>query len=173
MATLNKIVFEEFGPFRFIGKSVYARAGAEYSGQIFGGLWCNGDTIFNTLDNMREYSTSEIFDVALITMDKYDDEKKLIGYTVGRFMKAGAPVPDGMDYFDIPDMYVAKGWIGGRFHDMITNAERLTADAIDAQTEYTASWDVIAEVYTKESIPDDNVDSVMGYYIGCKIRGQE
>ena len=168
MAVLEKIEFEKFGPFRFIGKSVYARAGANYSGQIFGGLWSNSAWIFEALDNLSDYATDEIHNVALITGDKYDEQKKLLGYTVGRFMKPDTPVPDGMDFFDIPVMFVAKGWLSGKFDDMITSAEGLTADAINQQEKYVGTWEVTAEVYTKDTVPDDNVSSVLGYYIGCK-----
>ena len=38
MAMLEKLEFEQFGPYRFIGKSVYARIGSESSGEIFGNL---------------------------------------------------------------------------------------------------------------------------------------
>ena len=108
MAVLDKIEFEKFGPYRFIGKSVYARAGANYSGHIFGALWGNSEWIFKTLDSLKDYTTGEIHNVALLTGDKYDEQKKLMGYTVGRFMKPDTPVPDGMDFFDIPAMFVLK-----------------------------------------------------------------
>jgi len=84
MAVLDKIEFEKFGPYRFIGKSVYARAGANYSGYIFGALWGNSEWIFKTLDSLKDYATEEIHNVALLTGDKYEEQKKLMGYTVGR-----------------------------------------------------------------------------------------
>lgn len=168
MVILEKIEFKPFGPYRFIGKSVYARAGAEFSGQIFGNLWENSKWIFEKLDCLSEYTTDETHNVAFITGDKYDEEKKLLGYTVGRFMKADTPVPYGMDYFNIPSMFVAKGWVRGEFEDMIANAERLTAEAIKEQTKYIGTWEICAEVYTKDTIPVNNVKSVLGYYIGCK-----
>ena len=83
-------------------------------------------------------------------------------------MKADTRVPDGMDYFDIPAMFVAKGWVSGKFMDMIGNAERLTEEAIKEQAKYVADYKFMAEVYTKDTVPDDNVTSVLGYYIGCK-----
>lgn len=165
MANLEKFEIKRFGPYRFIGKSVYARGG---SGDIFGGLWGNSDWIFKKLDNLKGYSTDEIHDVALITTDKYDEQKKLIGYTVGRFMKADTPVPEGMDYFDISDMFMAQGFVSGKFDDMIANAERMTAEAIEKQTKYVATWEFFAEIYTKDTIPDADVSSVLGYYISCK-----
>lgn len=168
MAELKEITFEEFGPYRFLGKSVYARAGAEQSGQIFGSLWENSAWVFEKLDSMKEYATEETNNAALITGDKYDEEKQLLGYTVGRFMRADAPVPEGMDFFDLPAMYVAKGWVTGEFDDMIGSAEGLTMEAIDRQTEYQATWQVVAEVYSKETVAEEGACSTLGYYIGCK-----
>ncbi len=169
MATLEKLDFTPFGPYRFIGKSVYARAGAAYSGEIFGGVWAQyGRTVFEALDRLDGYATAETGSAALLTGDKYDEEKKLLGYTIGRFMKADTPVPEGLDFFDIPELYVAKGLVSGEFDDMIASAEKLTMDAIAQQTAYTATWAVAAEIYTKDTIPEPGVCSVLGYYIGCK-----
>jgi len=168
MAVLDKIEFEKFGPYRFIGKSVYARAGANYSGYIFGGLWQNSSWVFNELDKLKDYTTKEIHNVALLSGDKYDERKKLMGYTIGRFMKSDTPVPDGMDFFDIPEIIIAKGWLSGKFDDMIGSAEGLTAEAISKQEKYAGTWEVTAEVYTNETVTDEDVSSVLGYYIGCK-----
>jgi hypothetical protein len=171
MATFEKIEFEQFGPYRFIGKSVYARVGAEQSSEIFGGLWGNSSGIFSTLDGLTEYVTGETYNIALLTFDKYDEQKKLMGYTVGRFMKAGTPVPNDLDYFDIPQTIVAKGWVKGEFHDMIGNAEKLTTEAISKQDKYELVWDkssFTAEVYTSETVAKGGVDSVFGYYMTCK-----
>ena len=165
MVKLEKFEIEKFGPYRFIGKSVYARAGAENSGYIFGGLWGNSEWIFKRLDGLKDYTTNETDDVALLTWDKYDEQKKLLGYTVGRFMKADTPVPDGMDYFDIPVMFVAKGLVSGKFGDMIGNAERLTAEAIEQQTKYVATKDFYAEIYENPNVDES---SLYGYYVSCK-----
>ena len=168
MATLTNLEFAPFGPYRFIGKSVYARAGAQYSGQIFGSVWGSSAWIFEALGKISEYASDEPHDVALLTGDLYEEQKKLLGYTVGRFMKPDAPIPDGMDFFDIPATHVAKGWVTGLFDDMISSAERLTSEAIKAQSEYSPDWSVTAEVYTKDTMPDGAVSSVLGYYIGCR-----
>ena len=168
MAKLDKIEFEQFGPYRFIGKSVYARAGVEHSGIIFGTMWGISKPIFDTLDSLKDYATKETHNVALLTFDKYDEQKKLLGYTVGKFMKADTPVPDGMDYFDIPAIHMAKGWVSGEFDDMIANAEGLTAEAVKQHGKYEATWEFLAEVYTPDTHPTEGEHSVLGYYISCK-----
>jgi len=164
-ATLENFEITKLNACRFVGKSVYARGG---SGQIFGGLWGNSSEIFDTINNLKEYATDEIHNVGLMSWDKYDDEKKLMGYTVGRFMKADIPVPTDLDYFNLPDMLVAKGWVKGEFMDMIGNAERLTFDALNQQKKYIPAWDqpaFMAEVYTKDTIPTPGINSVLGFYV--------
>ena len=168
MAKLEKLEFERFGPYKFIGKSVYARTGSKNSGQIFGNLWSMKKWIFEKIDRLADFATSEVNNVALLTGDKYDEEKRLLGYTVGRFMKPDTPVPDEMDFFDIPDMYVAKGWISGKFDYIISNADRLTREAIKQQNKHIEFCNFCAEVYTEDTIPKENSISVLGYYIGYR-----
>lgn len=169
MAVLEEFKIVPFGPYRFIGKSVYARIGGNTSGDIFGALWDRySDKIFNMLDGMKEYATSETDNAALLTGDLYEEKKKLVGYTIGRFMQADTPVAEGLDYFDIPAMYMAKALVRGEFNDMLENADKLAMEAISRQTEYTATWAVAAEIYTAQTVSQENASSVFGYYIGCK-----
>ena len=168
MATLEKIEFERFPVCRFIGKSVYARCGMVQSGNIFGHLWGISGPVFDQLENLREYATGEVPDIALLTFDKYDETKQLLGYTVGRFMKADTPVPDDLDYFDIPECMMAKVYIKGSFVDACGNACHIASDAIKAQAKYTVDWDKLpfeAEVYL--TAPDDREDYIFGYYVPC------
>ena len=165
MAILEKIEFAKLGPCRFIGKSVYAPPG---SGELYGALWANSETVFESIDKLNEYATDEVHNVALLSWDKYTEQDKLMGYTVGRFMKADTPVPEGMDFIDLPETVIAKGWVKGEFEDMINSAEPLTSKAVEQQDKYELTWKFMAEVYTKETIPEEGVSSVLGYYIACK-----
>ena len=167
MATLEKIEFEEFGPFRFIGRSVYTRA---WSGDVFGGMWCNSEHVFKELDKLEDFATTEKDKIALLSWDLYSEQKPMMGYTVGRFMKPGAPVPKGFDYFDIPKVIIAKSTIAGEFVDMISNQCTLAHKAIEEQDKYVLDHTNYfeAEVYTNETIPEDGVESTMKYYISCK-----
>lgn len=165
MAKLEKFEITEFGPFKFIGKTVYAPPG---SGEIFGGLWENSKEIFDALDCLTEYATEEICNVAYMN---WNTEKNLLGYTVGRFMGLDTPVPDGLNSIDIPKQFVAKSLISGEFDDMIDKASELTETAIKEQSEYDIAWNekfMGAEVYPKENIPTAGIDSVLAYYIPCK-----
>ena len=79
MAVLEKLEFVPFGPYRFIGKSVYARIGGQYSGVLFGALWeYYSKSVFQTLDQMQEYATQETENVALISGDLYEEKKNCL-----------------------------------------------------------------------------------------------
>lgn len=94
----------------------------------------------------------------MLTWEKYDDKTKLLGYTVGRFMKADTPVPDGMDYFDIADGHVAKGY----FDSYVGNEEGLMREAIEKHGEYSsAHWRFMVEIGEFEKEPG------FVYYISC------
>jgi len=164
MATLEKIEFGKLGPCRFIGKSVYCSPGPN---ELLGALWANSEAVFEAIDKLKEYASNEVHNAALLTWDRYEKEK-LMRYTVGRFMKADTPVPEGLDFIDLSDGFVAKGWIKGEFNDMIENANSLTEEAAKSHGKYALTWTFMAEIYTNNTIPEDGVNSTMGYYISCK-----
>jgi len=164
MAILEKFEFAKLDACRFVGKRVYAPPG---SGVIFGKLWGESGEVFETIKALDNFSTDETNDIALLTFDTYEQDK-LMGYTVGRFMKADCPVPDGLDFIDISSTVVAKGWVRGEFNDMINTAESLISESIKKEPKYTITWAFAAEVYSCETNPNDGVESVMGYYIACK-----
>jgi len=61
---LERFEIVKFGPYKFVGKSVYARSGV--MGDVFGGLYRSyGPGIFETLDSMKEYATDETYCTAL------------------------------------------------------------------------------------------------------------
>ena len=164
----NKPVLEKFevvkcGPFRFIGKTMYARAGK--SGDLCGALFHGyGDWVFKTLDGMKEYATEDIHNAALVAWDKYDEKNKLMSYTIGRFMKADTPVPEDMDYFDLPEGFVVKGFISEEDHD---KAYALVREEVKRQGKYVAaSWIWSAEIYPK---PDEGGKKKMGVYIAGEL----
>ena len=162
MGKMQKFEIVKFGPYRFIGKSVYARAGMNCGkGNFCGYLWDNSNWIFEKLDELRDYATDEFLNASLLTWEKYCDKTRLLGYTVGRFMKADTPVPDlqhgedGLDYFDIPETFVAKGW----FDKETGNEESLVKNAIKEQGEYKARSD--------KFMVETGTDDVFCYYIAC------
>jgi len=185
MADLVKCEIVKFGPCRFIGKSVYARAifeGGEdalHSGMVFGGMWRQRDWISNTPDGLKDFATDVKHNVALLTWEKYDDKNQLEGYTVGRFMRADTPVPNQMDYVDIPEMYVAKAIVKGEidlikrretgeFFDMIGGAENWGHEEIKRQGIYHYNHIFLAEVYTELPDEDGNVFN-WEFWVACSL----
>jgi hypothetical protein len=179
MKKLNEVEVVSFGPYRFIGKSVYARAfGEKYSEKIFDWLRKNSSEICEQLDGLKEYVTDEINITALITFEKFDWEKELVGYTIGKFMKANTPVPKGMDYFDIEATSAGKGWITCKITDdiyqMTDKAAELTKIAVNETTEYaeTSGGKWYAEIfplgYPNNMVTDDNGNIICGSYTSCE-----
>lgn len=168
---LNKFecVVEKCGPYRFIGKAVYVRNDwrnpHSATGEIVQGIWKAKDWIFKTLDKMTEYITDMPYGGGLYMWDKYEEKSQLTGYIIGKFMKDDTPVPDGMDYFDIPEGYIAKGWGGyveGEVKEMLKNSD-----------EYNdASWFWGGEVFDDfKSLGNGvNVDNLSGYFISCTLK---
>jgi len=168
------------GPYRFVGKSVYARAfGNRGSGDIFGGLWGKSGWIFEELNKLNDYASDIPHNAALMTWDAYNDhgtslfnifvgKTELLGYCVGRFMKAGTPVPKGMDYIDIPEGYIAMGWIKGKGYD--DDLDGMVRKELERQGYIQASWRFMAEIYPKK---DDDGTPNYGYYISCNPKNPE
>lgn len=185
MAALDKFEIVKHEAYRFVGKSIYIGNKGSFgcfeplrgpylelgcSETLHGRslheyLWERSDGIFKMLDELKEYATDEVHNVALFTWEKYDDKHALYGYTIGRFMKAGTPVTHDMDYYDIPEGYFAKGFV------RMENVERLQGtrlakfeDIIEEEMKQHAEyqWDIMmAEVYPG---PDENGDSYVGLY---------
>ena len=142
---MQKFEVVKFGPYRFIGKVAYARTGK--SDAVYKVLTTHyGDWIFKTLDDMEEYTTDEIHDVALYSWNRYEAKEQLLGLCVGRFMKAGTPVPEDMDYYDIPEILVGKGFITGTDEG---EACKFLRNEIEQQGLYkhSSAFSLSAEIY--------------------------
>ena len=175
---LEKFEIVKFGPYRFIGRAIYAWAWGPRDFVDF--LWSKCDDVFQELDTLKEFASDETCNAALRTWENYfPNERKsqydsrfcfgkseLLGYTVGRFMKADTPVPQNMSYFDIPEMYIAKAWMKGKSVDKIGMIdEGLVYNEINQTNEYKdAPWIFAAEIYP---IPDENGVPIFGSYVAC------
>ena len=146
-------------PYKFIGKSVYFRAGAPCGdGWFHDFLYENADWMWAKLDEMAAYASDIPTKAALLTWDKYCEKTELLGFTYGKFMKAGAPVPAGMDYFDI-----APGTMGVGVFDNWDEGdhEYMVNEAIEKTGEYTgASWRFMGELLYGEG--------KYGYFVSCE-----
>lgn len=176
-AELEKFEIVKMDACRFIGQSVYARAFFDPWGEkMFDYLVAASEDIFKQLDELSAYATEETNNFGLITWEFHNGERQsyydmflskseLQGYTVGRFMKPDTPVPDGMRYFDIPELYVAKAWVTGNDPEI---AERLCLEAIDKQAGYSyASWMYQGDILSKDIAPIGNGRNIIGHFSAC------
>ena len=166
MAKMEKFEIVKCGPYRFIGKAVYFRNDWGNEGSQTDALaqsaWAAKKWIFNTLDAMTEYHTDMPYGSGLYMWDRYDERSQLQGYMIGKFMKADTPVPKGMDYFDIPEGYVAKGW-GGYVEDEVKEKLR------ESDEYANASWFFSAEAFPDfESLGKGKYAT--GYFICCTLK---
>lgn len=169
-------VVEQFGPYRFIGKSVYTRAWQESSIEIERGTWKYSDWVLEVLDGIKEYATDQKHNHALFSWGKFCETSQLMGYTVGRFMKPDTPVPQGMDYIDIDATSVACGWASGDIEDVnrldqVHNVfyEKIGGPTFDAiqQTEYKeTSWKWSAQTFPVGFPKNPAPYSDGKYYVG-------
>ena len=103
-----------------------------------------------------------MYNCALVSWEKYDEIDKTMSYTIGRFMKTNCPIPDGMDFIDIPAGKVGIGYIQGGGD---AKAQKLLKEYLAEQGEYdAATWIWSAEVYPKFEIDDWNT-RYFGSYI--------
>jgi len=154
----------KFGPCRFIGKAIYARAGVSDFYHVFKSY---GEWVFKTLDDMKEYATDEIYNVAFYQWNRYDAKEELLGYVAGRFMKADTPVPENMDYYDIPDILVGKAFVSGERANE-GHACNFLRDEIKRQGLYqhSSSFPLSAEIFPAWDYKGDRIEGFGTYIVG-------
>lgn len=179
MATLKRIEFVDFGPYRMIGKEI--RTKHEKFNPIFQSkystipsLWKQSfsDGTFDTLVKMSEYCPPETPNGYEGYMRDFREEDGTFTYVAGFFMKANTPVPQGYACYEVPACTVAKSWIEGEEYDIYPNAYPLTVEAMK-QNGYVVDREkfFLCEVYTDErfGIPKNNGQSILilDYYLPC------
>jgi len=166
---LEKFEIVKCEPYRFVGGSVYLENKGKF--RITNYLWEKSDWIFEMLEDLKEYSTDEIHNAALTTWEKYDDKNELHGYYIGRFMKAETTIPHDLDYFDINEEYMAKGWVKGKLGDgkygELWSCPKIIKDKINHSGYIDKSGIYAAEVYPK---PDKNGESFIRFYHPCSLK---
>ena len=143
--------------------------------------WHLCDWVFEALDGMTEYASNQKYNYALFTWERYDDKNQLMGYTIGRFMNPGTPVPKGMEYYDIEAATVAQGWAIGDIEE-IKHLDRVHNDLygktgaplFDALTEagydeksYKWTAQVFPTGYPKNPQPSENGKYYVGNFSPC------
>jgi len=176
-----KFEIVKLAPCKFVGKSVYAREHGRETGGIFKYCRENFGWVFDELDTLNEYATGEVHNTALKTWDCYFGESRtcfdmvfsqscMVGYHVGRFMKADCPVPEDMDAIEMPEIHIAKGWLQSDPPDAVFHKPKLiplyTAMEEEAgrQGFDLTSWILMADVFPA---PDANGAALYGQYSSC------
>jgi len=190
--TISKVGYDNFeikkcGPYRFIGKSVYTRAfDKKGSPEILRSFRKQCNWVFETLDTMKEFASDEVNNSAIQhwelfrqpheTMTHWPGQLlfgggELYGYTIGRFMKADTPVPDDMDYIDIAEMYIAKGWNAVVPCDDIGEPDEGPMLEEIEKTEFqAASWLFAADIFPFVA---SNGTLTRGTYMACSKKKSE
>ena len=165
--TLESIRYIDLPATRFIGKTVIGTP------KEYGEMWGRSGEFMPALDalipgySLAEFAVELAEPCGLMHFNnrKYDEPGNVMHYIVGKFFKAGTPVPDGLDYYDTPASKIALSIVRGEFMDMIGNAPGRSCDRIAADGYGVVYPDKFfqAEVYVKENIPKEGVVSKLGY----------
>lgn len=153
-------------PLRFIGKDVIA-SGPD-AGDAYGNMWGQSGTFMPVLDAMQDDASVITNPCALMHHNNQEADQQM-HYMVGRFMKEGTPVPDGLDYYDLPASTVCRIFYRGEFNDAICQAYEKTRDTI-LQQKHGIPYPVgyfHAEIYPADNIPEGGVVSRFGYLMSC------
>ena len=178
---LEKFEIVKFGPYRFIGKSVYA-SNARGTSEIFEFFREHSDWVFEELNALKEYASDDKNNIALSHFELYDPEEfmnsfwkdkvyygkpDLFGYTIGRFMKADTPVPEGLNYIDIFELFVAKAWIKSNNKFGMVNQ-----DLIFDEIRRTGIYDEASHIFKADVFPVsiENDISIHKVYMACEIK---
>ena len=180
---LDKFEIVGLEPCKFVGKSVYAREHGKGTKDLFKCFREQSNWIFNELDKLKEYATSESHNMALKTWDFHNIEERechgltirqigvhMVGYHIGRFMKLDCPVPEDLDSIVIPEIHIAKGWAQSEPQDSIFYLPELEGiyyameDEAAKQGYELTSWILMADVFPE---PDKNGISHYGQYSSC------
>ena len=180
----DSFAIEKCGPYRFIGKSVYTRAfDKKGSPEIHSSFRKQCDWVFEVLDKMKEFASDEVNNAAIQHWERFSQPhegfthwpdkmwfggNELLGYTIGRFMKADTPVPEDMDYIDIAEMPIAKGWKKVEpCEDIGMPDEGTMFEAIEVTEGFgPASWMFAADIFP---FVDKNGDLVRGTFMACIV----
>jgi len=155
--------------YRFIGCSVYCRFNWGHPHHpiidIISSAWKAKEWVYSTLDAMTEYQTDMPYGSGLYIMDRYEDTpgREMQGYIIGKFMKADTPVPDGMDWIEVPAGHFALGW----------NCEENYVYEATREAGYTPmTWFIHGEIYPKKIETEyPNHTDYGGYLVECYKQG--
>lgn len=165
MAFLEKIEFISLPDVRIIGReaacSLDPTAGNPVP-ELWGSSFADG-----TIQRLKELPLA-VPDCTIGWMGDVNGQN--YRYIAGVIASAGTPVPEGMQYRDLPACQLAKGYIHGNLQngDIYVNAHELTLAGIAAkQIKYDYSFGWSAEIYP-DGIDFEAQEGTLCYYQPCK-----
>jgi len=168
---LERLTYIDLPETRFIGMAIDE---TEWPAAIEAcdALWERRAEFMPVLDAMAEYATVITGTCVLSHNNDIDhsDPESAERCLIGRFMRAGAPVPDGFDCYDIPAAKVALGICRGEFSTMTEKGPGKLYDKVDRgrySVPYPQGW-FFAEVYLPETVPEDGAVTRMGFLVPCQ-----
>ncbi|HEX3047369.1 MAG TPA: helix-turn-helix domain-containing protein [Bacillota bacterium] len=171
MASVKKIEFIPFGPYKIVGKAIRTRPMTQEIPTFWAQCFSNGT--YEKLLEMKDYHPIETDDAYIGYMRDFDSQGESFTYLVGFFMKPDTPVPDGYVSYEIPACTIAQAWIEGEEYEIYANSRALTVNAIK-QNGYEVDWENFfqCEVYTdlRFGIPKNKGEKilVLDFYVPCK-----
>jgi len=134
---------------------------------------------------MKEYTSDQPNNAAIQHWERFSGEtmthwpgqllfggSELLGYTIGRFMKADTPVPADMDYIDIAEMPIAQGWKKVEPCDDIGMPDEGTMFTAIENTEdfKAASYLFAADIFP---FTDKNGELIRGTFMACVLLSEQ
>lgn len=171
MASVSKIEFLPFGPYRVVGKDLRTKPMAQNIPAFWG--QCFTDGTYDRLLEMKEWIPDDIGNDYIALLHDFDGRDNSFSYLVGMFLKPGAPVPGGFASYDVSACTMAKAWVEGEEYELFSNAYALTLAAMKEHG-YAADWESFfqCEVYTDErfGVPKSRGEKVLtlDYYMPCR-----
>ena len=182
--TLESIRYIDLPATRFIGKEVKVdHLPPEERGDKYGEMNRRRGEFMPTLDALLPEHGVEVANAcALMHFNNRacDEPGNTMHYIVGKFFKAGTPVPDGFDHWDMPETTIAFSVLHGEIKNIFApgnpaNALHLTIQKFMAdgyEIMYPANY-LEVEVHLGDTIPEDGVATNVGYILAVRKKPVE
>jgi predicted transcriptional regulator YdeE len=168
MAELVYFEVKDFPAVKLIGKELRYSMAIHMQGENrIPAFWeqCFSDGTFTQLEAQRDQMLDDSAVGVMLDWDKGDGE---FSYICGILMKAGAIVPDGYIFRDLPASKVAVAWVKGKdTMDVASSAHVMTEQKLKEKgyTNDRMSWSMELYNCPRFTNPDENGKIVLDYYI--------
>lgn len=150
----------DFGPYRFIGKSL---VGEGLSYEVLEAFRASEQQfLIDCLDGMAEYrSDLEGFGYLRVPLPKKGEK-----YLFGKVMKSATPVPKGLDYVDLPKCKAGGGAFRGNYPQAMRSVGWILSDDIARDGYYSPKKSFCLELFSNER-PSQDESTILRVYRPC------